>query len=142
MGLFDQLAGQVLGSLNSGSNQTDDNNPLIQIAGSLLQSQGGLSGLLAKFQQSGLGEQAASWVSTGENMPIDGSHVTQALGHDTVAELASKFGLSGDQVSAGLSAILPQLIDRMTPQGTTEDATTEAGGLDLSSMLGGLLSKA
>lgn len=140
MGLFDQLAGQVLGSLNSGSNQNADN-PLLQIAGSLLQSQGGLEGLLAKFQQSGLGEQAASWVSTGDNLPIDGVQISQALGSDTVADLASKFGLSGDQVSNGLSAILPQLIDKMTPQGTTDNAT-DLAGLDLSSILGGFLSKA
>jgi len=139
MGLFDQLAGQVLGSLNSGSNQGGDN-PLLQIASTLLQGQGGLAGLLEKFQQAGLGEHAASWVGTGANLPVDGSQITQALGSDTLSALARKFGLSGTQVSAGLAQELPQLIDKVTPNGNTEGASDLLQqGL---SVLSGFLNKA
>lgn len=120
MGLLDQLAGQVLGSVLGG--QQAGNSPLLQIASALLQGQGGLAGVLQKFQAAGLGEQAASWVGTGENLPVEAGHITQALGQDTITDLAARFGLSGDQVSNGLAQVLPHLIDKMTPQGSTEGA--------------------
>lgn len=120
MGLLDQIAGQVLGSL--GNTEQGGENPLLQIATTLLQGQGGLSGLLEKLNAGGLGQQAASWVSTGENLPVDGSQLASALGEGTLGDLAAKFGLDQSQVSGGLAQILPQLIDRATPNGTTEGA--------------------
>jgi len=121
MSLFGQLAGQALGSLLGGTQQ-NGNSPLLEIAGSLLQGQGGLGGLLEKLNAGGLGEHAASWVGTGQNMPVDASQLAQALGHGTIGELASKFGLSADQVSSGLAQVLPQLIDKVTPNGSTHGA--------------------
>ena len=67
MGLLDQLLGSVLGQTGGGQHQ----NALLDLAASLIQNQpGGLSGLVEKFTSAGLGQQAASWVSTGQNMPI------------------------------------------------------------------------
>lgn len=135
MGLFDQLAGQVLNSL--GSSQGSGQSPLMQIAASLLESQGGLDGLLAKLQQGGLAEQAASWVGTGQNQAIDGGQLADALGNGTLGQLANQFGLSSEQVSGGLAQVLPQLIDQLTPAGNT------AGAADLlGSVLGSFLNKA
>ena len=74
MGLLDGLAGQVLGSMLGGGGQSAQGGQgagqLIQVVLSMLQKQpGGLGGLLQQFQQAGLGDQAASWVGKGENMP-------------------------------------------------------------------------
>lgn len=136
MSLFNQLAGQVLNSLG-GNSQTGGSSPLMQIAASLLESQGGLDGLLAKLQQGGLAEQAASWVGTGQNQAVDGSQLADALGSGTLGQLASQFGLSGEQISGGLAQVLPQLIDQLTPAGNTEGA----GDL-LGAVLGSFLNKA
>jgi uncharacterized protein YidB (DUF937 family) len=138
MSLFGQLAGQLLsGALSGGTQQAGS--PLLQIAASLLESQGGLGGLLQKFNAAGLGEQAASWVSTGENLPIDASQLSQALGQGTLADLSSQFGLPADQVSGGLAQLLPKLIDKVTPNGSTDgsEALIQQG----LSLLGGLLGK-
>ncbi|GAA5168098.1 YidB family protein [Viridibacterium curvum] len=120
MSLFGDLAGQVLG--NALGSNTQGGNPLLQIATTLLQQHGGLEGLLRQFQSSGLGEQAASWVGTGPNKSIDAGQLSAALGNGTLDALAGKFGLSGSQVSGGLADLLPQLIDRATPGGTTQGA--------------------
>ncbi len=118
MSLFGQLAGQALNALEGGGTQQGDN-PLLQIAGNLLQEHGGVSGLLEKFKAAGLSEQMSSWIGNGDNQPVDGSQIADALGHGTLAEIAGKFGLQPDQVAGGLAQLLPQLIDKMTPNGST-----------------------
>jgi uncharacterized protein YidB (DUF937 family) len=86
MGLLDGLIGTAIGSMLSGnqaqnplgsvlrglggSNQAQGSNLLLQLALSMLQQNGGLEGVLNRFRQSGLSQQADSWVSTGENMNI------------------------------------------------------------------------
>ena len=131
MGLLDQLAGGVLGRLGgSGGGQQ---NPLLQIVAQMIQSQpGGLAGLLQKFQGAGLDQQAASWVSTGENLPVSGEQVSQVFGNDAIAGFAQKLGLNHQQVSGGLADLLPQLVDKLTPNGSVDQGSIEQ-------QLGGLL---
>ena len=78
---------------------------------------GGLSGLVGKLTQAGAGSQVSSWVGNGANQPIDPSHLGQALGPDVLAQLAAKTGLSQEQLTQGLSTILPQLVNTLTPNG-------------------------
>ena len=102
--------------------------------------QGGLGGLMAKFQQAGLGGAMNSWVGPGENQAVSGDQVTSALGEDTISDLAQKMGMSQSDAAGQLSSILPGLIDKLTPNGQAP-----AGGLgnsgDLMGMLGALLQK-
>ena len=129
MGLLDQLAGQVLGGMGSGSGgggQAD----LLKIVMSLIQNQeGGLGGLLGKFNQAGLGQQAASWVSTGANMPISGDQLQSALGGDAIGQIASKLGMSSGDASGALAKLLPGLIDQLTPQGQVTEGDALSQGL-------------
>lgn len=134
MGLFHQLAGQVLGSLTGGAQAGD--NQFLKIAMTLLQSQGGIEGLLSKLKAGGLGAQAASWVGTGTNLPVDANQISSALGPGTLAELAGKFGMDNAQVSQVLAQVLPQLVDRATPEGKTDGADALLGqGLSVLSRL-------
>lgn len=113
--MFDGLLGNVLGSvLGSGGAQQS---PLVQAALQLLQQNGGIGGVVDRFRQAGYGAQADSWVSTGENQPIAPDALQQALGSGSLAGIASKLGMSRGDAAGGLASILPQLIDRMTPQG-------------------------
>lgn len=121
MGLLDGLVGGVLGQLGGSGQQ----NPLLQIAMQLVQGQGGLAGLVDKFKGAGLQQQAASWVGTGENMPISAEHLSRALGGDTIAAFAQKFGMSAEQVSGGLAGLLPQVVDKLTPNGAIEQGSIE-----------------
>ncbi|WLT31266.1 YidB family protein [Geothrix sp. PMB-07] len=131
MGLFD-LAGQLLGQ-----GQGDDSkSQLLQAALGLIQNHpGGLQGLLGKFQESGLGDHVASWVGTGENLPIQGEHVEQALGGEQLAALAQQAGVPAEQASGSLAALLPDLINHLTPHGQVPQEAALPEGL------GGLLGK-
>jgi uncharacterized protein YidB (DUF937 family) len=83
-------------------------------AGGLL---GGLGRLLEKFQQSGHGEVAKSWVGSGANQPISPGQLSTALGPSLIKTLAEKTGMSEQDVTAQLSNILPGFVDKLTPQG-------------------------
>ncbi|WP_410473917.1 YidB family protein [Guyparkeria sp. TX1] len=134
MGLLDGVVGKVLGK---GFGGPEGNGALLGMITQLIQDSGGLSGLLQKFQQAGLGEQVASWVGNGSNQPIDASQVSSAVGNDTLNNLASKFGIDPGQASGMLAKALPQVVDRLTPKGEVdENSQVPASGLQ--GMLGGL----
>ncbi|MDD3380809.1 MAG: YidB family protein [Rugosibacter sp.] len=114
MGLFDQIVGAVSGQ------QGESGGSLL---GSVLQmvtnpQNGGLSGLLQTLQQGGLAEAAKSWVSTGQNLPVSAEQIQSALGNDTVKNLAAQLGLNTEQMSGHLAELLPQVVDKLTPNGS------------------------
>jgi uncharacterized protein YidB (DUF937 family) len=78
---------------------------------------GGLGDLLDQFQRAGYGEQAKSWVGTGENQPISPDDLSQVFGKGGISEIARRAGLTEEQASTGLSQLLPEVVDRVTPQG-------------------------
>jgi uncharacterized protein YidB (DUF937 family) len=96
---------------------------------------GGLPGLLDAFHGAGLGHKARSWVGTGANEDLHPDEVQQALGAGAVQEIADRAQLSTDETEHGLAQLLPELVDRLTPDG----AVPEGGvGDRLGSVLGGL----
>ena len=98
---------------------------------------GGLSGLISKFEQGGLGDIVSSWVGTGQNADVSGEQIANTLGADKIKEIAGKLGVSDGQVSNGLASLLPQIIDKLTPDGKVpEGGILESG---LSALAGKLL---
>ncbi|MCC8942718.1 DUF937 domain-containing protein [Bradyrhizobium sp. Arg68] len=79
--------------------------------------QGGLSAIVAKLEQAGLGEQVKSWIGTGQNLPITADQLQQVLGSDTVKQLAAKFGIPIDHLSQVLAQQLPAAVDHASPDG-------------------------
>jgi uncharacterized protein YidB (DUF937 family) len=69
----------------------------------------------------GLGNLAQSWVGKGANLPIDTSQVKAILGSDAVAGVASKLGITQEAAATKLAAVLPQVIDKLTPDGVVPD---------------------
>ncbi len=112
MGLLDGIASAVIGKLAGGQG-----GGMAQIAMDLLNQNGGLSGILEKFNQGGLASQAASWVGKGENMPISAEQIGQVLGGGQLAEMAAKFGISPEILSSQLAQHLPGVVDKLTPDG-------------------------
>jgi uncharacterized protein YidB (DUF937 family) len=98
---------------------------------------GGLQGLLEGFKQKGLGDVVSSWISTGKNQPVSPNQVQQALGQGQIQQIAQKLGLDSSLVSQGLSKILPQVVDKLTPTGSlpAEDKLGE-GLSSLKNLLG------
>ena len=78
---------------------------------------GGLGELVDQFRRGGQGEAADSWVRSGPNRPIDDSQLSNALGDDMIDRLVQQTGLSRQELLARLSKVLPEAVDRMTPDG-------------------------
>ena len=109
-----------------------------------IEETGGLDGLVGRLRQGGLDEEVDSWVSTGENRPVDPQRLGDALGPETVQRLSNGTGLDMQALLPLLAALLQQLINMLTPNGRTpEGGLNEAlgsGGLgDLGGLLGGLM---
>jgi len=109
---------------------------------------GGLAGLVARMQQGGLGEVADSWVGTGQNLPISPDQLGSVLGGENIGNLAGQLGMNQGDLLGQLTQVLPQLVDKLTPQGQIPQgdiggllggAGGAGGGADLMGMLGGLL---
>jgi uncharacterized protein YidB (DUF937 family) len=99
---------------------------LLQAALQILQQSGGLDGLVRSLAGQGLGKEADSWVGTGQNMPVSADRLEQALGGDTLAQLASRFGMQRQDLSGGLASVLPDLVNQLTPKGRiTPDSNDE-----------------
>jgi uncharacterized protein YidB (DUF937 family) len=143
MGLLDNLVGAATQSLGR---QTGGGQDWVALITGLLANgslQGGLPGLLQQLQAGGLGDQVQSWISTGANQPISGDQLSGALGGagGLLGQLAQQAGVSPVEAGNQLSQWLPQIVDRLTPNGQLP-ANLGAGGLgDLAGMLGGLLNR-
>ena len=111
MGLLDSIAGAVMGKLGG------TEGGMAQIALDMFNQHGGLNGVLEKLNSSGLGDQVASWVGTGENQAVSADQITNALGNSQIAELAAKFGITPDVLSSQLAQHLPDVINKLTPHG-------------------------
>ena len=78
---------------------------------------GGLGELVKQFQQNGHGDVANSWVSNGTNKPISPSQLEQALSPEIVQELSQHTGQQPQDVLAELSRSLPDVVNKLTPDG-------------------------
>jgi uncharacterized protein YidB (DUF937 family) len=134
MGLMD-----LVGGLMGGGNAQPQGNPMLNAVIGLIQNHpGGIQGLLGQFQQQGLGDQVASWISTGQNQEIGADHVQQAMGTAPIAGLAQQLGIGQGEAASGLAQFLPLIIDKLSPQGQMPPQEELQGG-NLMGMLGGLL---
>jgi uncharacterized protein YidB (DUF937 family) len=122
MGLLDALAKEFLPKLAGGSG--GGKSPLVDIVMGLLTNPktGGLQGLVENFKGRGMENIINSWIGTGQNMPISPEQLLQALGKDRLQGIAAKTGLSQNEISGGLASLLPEIIDKLTPQGKLPDS--------------------
>jgi uncharacterized protein YidB (DUF937 family) len=116
MGIFDSLENSpalkgVLGQLGSAVIPV----VLSEVLGN--GNQGGLSAIVAKLEQAGLGEQVKSWIGSGQNLPITAEQLQQVLGSDTVRQLAAKFNIPVDELAKLLAQQLPAAVDHASPDG-------------------------
>ena len=86
-----------------------------------------------------------SWVGTGANQPVSGDQLGQALQNggmgSLLQEAAGKLGVDPNVLLGGLSQVLPQAVDHMTPDGQVPaQAQGQTSGFDLG-MLEGLAGK-
>jgi uncharacterized protein YidB (DUF937 family) len=116
MGMLDGLLTNMMGGA-AGQGQSQ----LLGVALQLIQQNGGLPGILSKFEHGGMAEHAQSWTGTGANMPVTGGQLQEILGSGAIGQIAAQLGMSHGDASAGLAQVLPQLISHLTPAGQVPD---------------------
>ena len=110
MGLFDGVLGGVVGAA------------MVGVINHVLEQNGGVQGVVSQFEKQGFGSTVHSWIGTGPNQPITADQIHQVLGSNAVAELAAKAGLTVPELTAKLSQLLPQALDKLTPTGVVPKA--------------------
>src|SRR4029079_18388868 len=103
MGMFDGLVGGIVGA------------GMVSVVNGILEKHGGLQGVVGEFEKNGLGATVRSWVGTGPNQSISPAEVHKVLGSDLLQQLSAKSGLSVEDLAQKLSQMLPQAVDKMTP---------------------------
>lgn len=126
MGLFDSLASGMLGKLGG------KKGAIAQVAIDLFNQNGGLPGVLEKFKAAGFANEAASWVGKGANLQISAEQIVQVLGSATINTAANKLSIDASEISTKIAEYLPQVVDRMTPNG---EVGKDSGNL-LATLLG------
>jgi uncharacterized protein YidB (DUF937 family) len=91
---------------------------------------GGLGGLLEQMRRAGMADQADSWVQRGPNLPIAPEALDQIFGRGGMSEIARQAGISEDEARSGLSELLPEVVDRVTPNGNVPDMDSLANSVD------------
>jgi uncharacterized protein YidB (DUF937 family) len=85
------------------------------IIGALLT--GGMMDLVRQFRGAGRADAVDSWVARGQNKEVSPDDLSQVLTEEQIAFLTKRTGLSRQELLKGLSDQLPQVVDRMTPDG-------------------------
>lgn len=78
---------------------------------------GGLTDVLDKFRGAGHGDAADSWVAKGPNASVTPAQTEGALGGDLIDMLVKQTGLSRDDLLKRLSQVLPEAVDKLSPDG-------------------------
>jgi uncharacterized protein YidB (DUF937 family) len=121
MGILDIFKGLMGGGASSAIGGLGGKD-LSSVVTALL-GQGGtqLPALLERFHAGGLGNLAQSWVGKGVNLPLRTDQVNSVLGSDAISGIAAKLGISTDQAASKVATVLPQVVDKLTPDGVVPD---------------------
>ncbi|AJE08706.1 YidB family protein [Mannheimia haemolytica] len=116
------MLGNILGSLASSVLSGNNQSTATQLIQNLLASQGGIEGLIAKFQQGGLDDVLRTWISSDEdNAPVSGEQISNVFGQENIQNVAQEAGVDAADASDLLAQFLPKIVDTLTPNGNVED---------------------
>jgi uncharacterized protein YidB (DUF937 family) len=119
--MLDKILGSVVSGVLGG--EAGKQGQVMAMINALLSSQGGIQGLLAKFQQSGLDDILQSWLGTGENKSISPTQVEDVFGKQELQQAAQQAGVKDEaEASDLLSQFLPQIVDKLSPNGAVDQS--------------------
>lgn len=121
MGLLDDVLASLAGAGAPASRSQSSAlvEAMLEVLGNGAQTGGigGLDGLSRVLQQQGLGEEMSSWVGTGQNRPIPADRVSDVFGREQMGRISQRAGVGADLLPGILAAVLPALVDKLTPEG-------------------------
>jgi uncharacterized protein YidB (DUF937 family) len=93
-------------------------------------SSGGLQGLTSKLSSNGLGQQVQSWVGKGQNQPVSGAQVQQAMDPKDLQHMSEQSGMTPEECSDHVAQALPEMVNKATPEGEMPSSDPFSKGLD------------
>lgn len=133
------VLGSVLGGLTGQNQQAAGGGQskllliLIPFVLNWVQKQGGFQQALASLTQSGMGQQVQSWVSNGENQPIQPSQLASVFPEPEVEQVAAQANTSTNEVYSTIANVLPQVVNAITANG---QATGNGSSQQIQQVLG------
>jgi uncharacterized protein YidB (DUF937 family) len=112
-GLDDVLSGLTGGQGGGGGSGLG---ALVPVLAGVLAS-GGLSKIMGGLKANGLSSQADSWVGTGENQSVSAGDVEKAVDPAQLQQIAKQLGISEAQAADVVAKALPQVVDKVSPDG-------------------------
>ncbi len=122
MALFDSVLTDAEARFKLGEKGT----PLVNALVSLIESEG-LAQFLERFRRAGLGRVADSWVGAGANTPLSRGQLEDGLGKEALQNLAKQADVPIETATPALAAMIPQVVDLMTPNGVLENPQEKIG---------------
>ncbi len=120
MGLIDDVLSMATGG---STQQAEHSSALGAILNYINSAQvGGLAGLQSMFQQGGLGHIVSSWIGTGQNLPISADQLQSVLPSGALQQVAQQAGMDPSRLAGLMSTLLPNLVDKLTPNGQLPEA--------------------
>ena len=118
------MLGNILGSIASSvlSGGNGNQSTALQLIQALLQSQGGVEGVIAKLQQGGLDDLLKTWISADEeNAPVSGEQIANVFGQENLQAAAQEAGVEEKDAGELLAEFLTKIVDTLTPDGQLPD---------------------
>lgn len=118
------MLGNILGSIASSvlGGGNSNQSTALQLIQTLMQSQGGIEGIIAKLQDGGLGDLLKTWISADEeNAPVSGEQIANVFGQENLQAAAQEAGVEEKDVGDLLAEFLPKIVDTLTPNGQLPD---------------------
>lgn len=151
-GLGDVLGGMLGRGRDQDPASTGRNSPLGGSGGALIamllplamqwvQRNGGIGAVLSRMQQKGYSRQAASWMSTGPNDPLDPQAVDDVVGTEELSRLSQQLGMPREEVASGFAEIFPEMVNQLSPEGELRadaDGVLDDGLSELQNLMRGL----
>ncbi len=129
--MLDKIIGSALQGMMGGG-QAQGGGNVMGFVLQLLSKPGALQSILQQFQNAGFAEQAKSWVGTGQNMPISPQDLMKVFGQGQMQDWGKQLGVQPEQAASGLSSMLPEVINQLTPKGQVGQPS------EIDALLGGL----
>ena len=127
MALLDSIIGGLLG----GGQQSS---PMASVLSGLLGGGGasgglgGLSGIIGRMEQAGLGNVAQSWVGNGPNQSVSPQELQRVFRPEELNQMSQQSGVPQGDLLGQLAQFLPHAVDRMTPNGHLQDVNNPFAG--------------
>jgi uncharacterized protein YidB (DUF937 family) len=97
----------------------------------------GLHNMASKLTSNGMGQQLQSWIGKGQNQPVTGEQIRQVVDPAKLNQLAEQAHISPEEASDQVAQVLPQMVDKATPEGQMPSADQMQQGLGrLKQMMG------